>query len=479
MTISDDTPPEDAPEASGSDDAGDQAESPDPDAERSDARTDGSTATADSDEQAATQTETTTGWQSAWPVQYARDHTVHLAVVLLFACYPGLYHLTTTSQFGLVFESFLPEVQTMTPILYFGLFAMSFDFISGYTGYLSFGHAVFYGTGAYLVILIANGKIPLLAAGTPFMVTLVVAAILAAVIAVAIGLVSFRLSGVYFAMITLGFAQVFYVFIRGWEWVATTPRDGPAVSLDTHPEGFRIGIPYVDGASYAIGELYGSGLSGFLGMFDLSTTVMSFYMVGLVVLVCYLMMQRIIHSPFGRVMIAIRENEERARAVGYNTFYYKLSAFAISGAFAGVAGALFAGYRRSVTPENTFYFLTTGDALLSSLIGGLGTLAGPLYGRLFEEGLAEFLSKGSEGGGLLPLLQEALSESILGTNILGLTVEGMIDAFINGYASLYVGIVFVLFVLFVPNGLLGTLRDRLGGHIAKVVPDRIFGGDRP
>jgi branched-chain amino acid transport system permease protein len=430
-----------------------------------------------------------TRW-SSWPVQYARDHLVHLVVVLGFFVYPGAYHLATTLPSGLViplidvplalvFQSFLPQVTTMTPILYFGLFAMSFDFISGYTGYLSFGHAAFYGIGAYLVILVANGKIPLLASSTPFMVTIVLAAILAALIAVAIGLVSFRLTGVYFAMITLGFAQVFYVFIRGWDWVSTTPRDGVGVSFETHPEGFQIGIPFLDSANYAIGRLTGSSIDNFLGMFDLSTTVVSFYMIGLVVLVCYLLMQRIVHSPFGRVMIAIRENEERARAVGYNTFYYKLAAFAISGAFAGVAGALFAGYRRSVTPENTFYFLTTGDALLSSIIGGLGTLAGPLYGRLFEQGLAEFLSKGSEGGGLLPLLQEVLSDAVLGTNVLGLTIEEMIDVFINGRASLYVGIVFVLFVLFVPDGLLGTLRDRLGGHIAKVVPDRLFGGERP
>jgi len=460
VAISDDASPEDATVASGSEDA--------------------VTTTQDSD---------ASGW-SAWPVRYARDHIVHLVVILLFAVYPGLYHEATTLpdglviplvdvQLALVFQSFLPQVTTMTPILYFGLFAMSFDFISGYTGYLSFGHAAFYGIGAYFVILVANGKIPLLASGTPFMVSLVLAAVLAALIAVAIGFVSFRLTGVYFAMITLGFAQVFYVFVRGWDWVSTTPRDGVGVSFATHPEGFRIGIPYLDSASYAIGRLTGSGIDNFLGMFDLSTNVVSFYMIGLVVLVCYFLMQRIIHSPFGRVMIAIRENEERAEAVGYNTFYYKLGAFAISGAFAGVGGALFAGYRRSVTPENTFYFLTTGDALLSSIIGGLGTIAGPLYGRLFEQGLAEFLSKGSEGGGLLPLLQELLSDSLLGTNVLGLTIEEMIDVFINGRASLYVGIVFVLFVLFVPNGLLGTLRDRLGGPIAKVVPDRLFGGERP
>ncbi|MBX0294114.1 branched-chain amino acid ABC transporter permease [Haloarcula nitratireducens] len=387
-----------------------------------------------------------------------------------------MYHFLVNSAVSYEATMLLPTVETMTSVLYFGLFAMSFDFISGYTGYLSFGHAAFYGTGAYTVILVANGAVPLFGSGTPFMVSLLVAGLLAVVLAVLVGLVSFRLSGVYFAMITLGFAQVVYVFVRGWDYVATNPRDGPSVG-SAHRAGFEIGVPGIDQLNLAIGILTGDEVS-LLGQ-TLGSTAVSYYMVGLVVLVCYLAMQRIIHSPFGQVMLAIRENEERAVAIGYDTYRYKLAAFAISGFFAGVAGGLFAGFRRSASPENAFYFLTTGDALLASIIGGFGTLAGPLFGRLFDETIREFLSTSGQGGGLLPYLRALLGEETLGTPVVGdMTFGGLIDTLLNGHAALYVGLVFVLFVLYVPDGLLGTIRQRAGGKLA-VVSVGAFGDPSP
>jgi branched-chain amino acid transport system permease protein len=399
-------------------------------------------------------------------------NTVQVAVIGLLAAYPFVYAALVNSPLGTEATALLPRVQTMVAVLYFGLFAASFDLISGYTGYLSFGHAAFYGTGAYTVILAANGKLPLLGPGTPFVALLVIAGVLAVVLALAIGAVSFRLSGVYFAMITLGFSQVLYVFVRGWDFVASNPRDGPAVlSPDV---SFQIGVPGVDPLNLAIGTLAGDSVEGLFGVVTLSTVEVSYYMVGLVVLVCYLAMRRIVHSPFGRTLVAIRENEARARAVGYDTFRYKLRAFALSAFFAGIAGGLFAGFRRSVTPESTFYFLAAGDALLAAIIGGFGTLAGPLFGRLFDETVREFLSKTGEGGGLLPWLESTLGQSALGTELVGgLTVGGAIDAFLNGHAPLYVGLLFVLFVLYVPNGILGTVRDRLGGRVGEVVPRRV------
>jgi branched-chain amino acid transport system permease protein len=151
-----------------------------------------------------------------------------------------------------------------------------------------------------------------------------------------------------------------------------------------------------------------------------------------------------------------------------------MGAFVTSGFFAGVAGGLFAGFRRSVTPENTFYFLVTGDALLASIIGGFGTLAGPIFGHFFDESIREFLSPAGQGGGLLPYLQTRLSEGVLSAEVGGLTVEGFIEAALNGHASLYVGIVFVLFVLYVPDGLVGAARDRLGGPVTEKLPDRLW-----
>jgi branched-chain amino acid transport system permease protein len=404
-----------------------------------------------------------------WVRQYARDHIAHLLVVVAFGVYPLLYSVLIAVG-GSVGEAFLPRPETMTAVFYFGLFAMSFDFISGYTGYLSFGHAAFYGAGGYFVVLVANGKIPLLPADTPFMVSMLLAGVLAAVLAVVIGSVSFRLSGVYFAMVTLGFAQVIYVFMRDWEYVSSNPRDGVAVSNDLHPAGFEIGIPGVDALNFAIGPLRGDTVDWLF--LELGATEVSYYMVGAVVLVCYLAMQRMVHSPFGRVLIAIRENEERARAVGYNTFRYKLGAFAASAFFAGIAGALFAGVRRSVSPDNSLYFLVSGDALLASIIGGFGTLAGPLYGWLFDQSVVEFLSKTGGGGGLLPLLREYLPASVVDTPLVGgMTFGEGIEVFLNGHAPLYLGIVFVVFVIYVPGGLLGALRNRMGGTVAKQLPD--------
>ncbi|MDZ7745911.1 MAG: hypothetical protein U5K28_05105 [Halobacteriales archaeon] len=148
-----------------------------------------------------------------------------------------------------------------------------------------------------LVVLAANGKLPLLGPETPFMLLLVIV-VAAAVVALLIGSVSFRLSGVYFAMITLGFSQVLYVFIRDWDFVGTASLGQPRDS--------GIGVPGVKSLSVAIGQLTGDSPEGFLGFISLSPTEVSFYAVGAVVLVCHLLLQRLIHSPFGRVLIAIR-----------------------------------------------------------------------------------------------------------------------------------------------------------------------------
>ncbi|WP_254863578.1 branched-chain amino acid ABC transporter permease [Halovivax gelatinilyticus] len=398
-----------------------------------------------------------------WLRQYARDHVAHGLVVAVFALYPFIYSsmaglprvdlMVATVDFGAFFDAFMPAMTFVIAMLFLGLFAMSFDFISGYTGYLSFGHAAFYGVGAYTIILIANGDVPVLPAETPFVVTMVLGGLLAFALALAIGLVSFRLTGVYFAMITLGVAQVIYELVRNWDYVAANPQEGPTHQGST-PE---IGIPFVDSLSVSIGRLAGTEFENVLGLgIDLSATEVSYWAIGLIVLLCYFAMQRIIHSPFGRVMIAIRENEERARAIGYNVFWYKMVAFGFSGFFAGIAGALFAGFRGNASPDETFYFLHTADALIVTIVGGIGTLAGPLFGSVFFEWLEDILS--SEQGGLAPFLRDLVGESIV------------INSVIDGRAPLYLGIVFVLFVLFVPNGLLGSVRDRIGGTVSKQLP---------
>lgn len=402
-----------------------------------------------------------------WLRGYLRDHVVHAAVVFAFVAYPFVLQVLERTPLSAEAAAFLPGITFVIVVLYAGLFAASFDFVSGYTGYLSFGHAAFFGTGAYFVVLAANGKVPLVSPETPFMVTMVLGAFLAALVALVIGAVSFRLTGVYFAMITLGFAQVLYELIRNWDYVAPNPRGGPTVDAGVDLE---IGVPYVDSLSVAISRLAGDSFGSVLG-FDLNPTLVSYFALGAVALVCYFAMQRILHSPFGRVMIAIRENEERTRAVGYDVFRFKMGAFAASAFFAGVAGALFAGYARAISPETTYYFLVTADALIVTIIGGMGTLAGPFYGSVFHEWLNDVLS--SESGGLAPYLRDVLPEAALTTDVAGVSLLGVIDAGVDGRAPLYLGIVFVLFVLFVPNGLLGSIRNRLGGTVAERAPEAL------
>ena len=415
-----------------------------------------------------------------WLRQYARDHVSHLLVVGIFVVYPLLYGvlvdlpgidlLVVTANPGPFFDAFFPATPFLIAMLFLGLFAMSFDFISGYTGYLSFGHAAFYGAGAYFIILAANDQVPLVPSGTPFMITMLLGGLVAFGLALAIGAVSFRLTGVYFAMITLGFAQVLYELIRNWGYVGSNPQEGPNLAGDAStPE---IGVPFVDTLSVGLGRLAGDSFENVLGLgIDLSATEVSYYAIGLIVLLCYFAMQRIIHSPFGRVMIAIRENEERARAIGYNVFWYKMVAFGFSAFFAAIAGALFAAYAGGASPDNSFYFLVTADALIVAIVGGLGTLAGPLFGTVLYEWLEDVLS--AEQGGLAGYLRDTLPDGLLAADVAGVTFLDVINAVVDGRAQLYLGIVFVAFVLFVPNGLLGTVRDRIGGTVAKQLPDHL------
>jgi branched-chain amino acid transport system permease protein len=182
-------------------------------------------------------------------------------------------------------------------------------------------------------------------------------------------------------------------------------------------------------------------------------------------------------------MIAVRENEARAKAIGYNTFNYKLGAFMLSAFFGGIAGALLVSFEGTVDPDTTFFFLVTGFALVASIIGGLGTLAGPFFGYIFLEGIEEFLAREGGGGGLQPFLEQTLPGGVLSTNLGGTTVSEALNSFMTGHGEFYTGIIFILFVLYIPVGLLGTLRQRLGTesvatYVSRRVGDRLASTDQ-
>jgi branched-chain amino acid transport system permease protein len=289
----------------------------------------------------------------------------------------------------------LPEFwrRFVTEILIWGLLAMSSDILIGYTGMVSFGHSAFFGLGMY------GAAAALLSVRPPNLwVALVYGLAAAAVVAVFVAYFSTRLREIYFSITTLVFSQIFYVIIFTWTEV-TGGENGltfrrPALSIPG-----LLSIP-----------------------FDSNTL---HWFVLAVVTVSYLVLRRITQSPFGMVLQSIRENEPRTRAIGYAVERYKMVAVMLSGLFAGLAGVLYAVQNRFAAPDFVFYVIS-GEVVIFNVMGGVGTLVGPIVGAAF------FL-----------LLREGFSR------------------FFTEYYLIWVGLIFTAMVIFMPQGLLGFWRRRL------------------
>ena len=284
------------------------------------------------------------------------------------------------------------QLSLLTDLLIFGLFAMSLDLIMGYTGMLSFGHAAYFGLGAYASALV------LLEFAQPVPVALLAGMLLAGAVALPVGWFSTRSTGVYFAMLTLAFAQFLYTVAYKWRSL-TGGSDGIA------------GVPKT--------ELFWGGPS-------LASSHAFYFLAAACVVLSLVLCRAVVRSPFGRALEAIRENERRFASLGRDPRPFKLVVFVIAAVFAGLAGALFAPFRGFASPEVMFWVFS-GQGLMMVIIGGIGTLVGPILGAM-----------------VFILVQEVLSSY---------TEHWMI----------FTGVVFVLIVIFLPGGLVGTAR-RLGAR---------------
>src|SRR3989440_5669124 len=286
----------------------------------------------------------------------------------------------------------LPEFwqRFATEILIWGLLAMSSDILIGYTGMVSFGHSAFFGLGMY------GAAAALLMVRPPNLwLAIVYGLIGSAAVGLFVAYFSTRLRDIYFAITTLIFSQIFYVIIFTWTEV-TGGENGLSFR---RPE---LGIP---------------------GLFSVPfTSVTLHWFVLAIVTLSYLILRRITQSPFGMVLQSIRENEPRTRAIGYPIERYKMVAVMLSGLFAGLAGELYAIQNRFAAPDFVF-FLVSGEVVIFNVIGGIGTLVGPIVGAAF------YL-----------LLREALSR------------------FLTEYYLIPVGLMFIAMVIFMPQGLLGFAR---------------------
>ena len=242
-------------------------------------------------------------------------------------------------------------------LLCFALFACAFNLLIGYVGLLSFGHAAYFGMGGYLAGHAAKVW------GLPPEIAILIGGAVGAALGLVIGWIAIRRQGIYFAMITLAFAQMVYFFCVQAEF--TGGEDG----IQSIPRGTLFGV------------------------FDLRSDLTMYWTTAAIFLLGFLLIHRIVHSPFGMVLKSIRENEPRATSLGYRTDDYKLMAFVLSAALSGVAGGLKSIVFGIATLTDVFWTMS-GEVVLMSLVGGLGTIFGPVVGAAviitMQNYLAEF-----------------------------------------------------------------------------------------
>ena len=241
-------------------------------------------------------------------------------------------------------------------VLAFALFACAFNLLFGYTGIMSFGHAAFFGTGSYVVAWTMHrwGLTPELA--------LLAALAGGALMGLVFGVIAIRRQGLYFAMVTLALAQLLYfVFLQA---------------------------PFTEGEN----GIHMKGRGSVFGVISIESDLAAYCFVSVVFLLSFMLIVRTVHSPFGQVLKATRDNEARVLSLGYQVNRYKLIAFVLSSALAAVAGGLKAVALGLATLHDV-HFATSGDVVLMTLLGGLGTLFGPVIGAVVATSMWEFLSR--------------------------------------------------------------------------------------
>lgn len=290
-------------------------------------------------------------------------------------------------------------------ILCFALFACAFNLLIGFTGLLSFGHAAFFGGASYF----AGHALKVW--GMPTEIGILMGTVFAAVIGLIIGGLAIRRQGIYFTMITLALAQMlFFVFLQA-------PFTGGEDGLQSIPRG------------------------SLLGLLDLKNDIVMYYVVLAIVIAAFLFIVRIIHSPFGQVLKAIRENEARAISLGYDVERYKLLAFVLSAALAGLAGSTKAVVLGFGTLTDVHWSMS-GLVVLMTLVGGLGTLVGPVVGAI-----------------VIIALENKLGD--FGTWLASITNIEWFNT-IGESVTMVTGLIFVICVLAFRRGIIGELAARVG-----------------
>ena len=316
----------------------------------------------------------------------------------------------------------------------FAIFAMGFNILFGLTGYLSFGHAAFLGVGSYAAVwsfkLFTMNVIPAILFGVAF----------AGIFALAIGYVSLRRSGIYFSILTLAFAQMSY----NLAYSVLTPITNGETGLQLTLQDPRIidNAFSTPGAGLPETNLFGIDMSGYPG----------FYFCAVVLIICFFITRRIFNSPFGLTLRGIKSNQNRMGYTGLNTRPYTLTAFVISGMFAGLAGSLLA-VTDPLAGAERMQWTASGEVVLMTILGGVGTLIGPMLGAWLIKYLENIFSSFNE-----TTLEHFFS--FLPEGLQSFAVE-LASLFVGEGWHLTLGVLFMLIVIFLPGGLMEGWRRLL------------------
>ena len=302
------------------------------------------------------------------------------------------HRVASVLLFLLVFPWLMPYEALAVNILIFGLFAVGFNLVFGYTGMLSFGHASFLGVGSYLT------GIAMVHFGLHWLAAIVVGVLASLLAGLVVGYLAIRTRGIYFSMVTLALGQViYYLFYKAERWTGGE-------------NGLR-------GIKAEVIELFGFRI-------DFLNPMSKYYVIWIFVALAMWLISRVLASPFGAVIEAIRENEKRTAACGYDVARAKLLIFVISAGVCGLAGALRA-LHLSVVPVDSLHYLQSGQAVMMCLLGGMGTFFGPFV-----------------GAGVFLYLEDVVTT-------------------LTKYWMGAVGLLFMALVLFFPRGIWGTLVHQL------------------
>ncbi len=355
---------------------------------------------------------------------------------ILFAGFSGVVLLLPilATPFGAAYPDLLQR------FMIFGIFALGFNILFGLTGYLSFGHAAFFGVGSYAAMwsfkLLSLNAVP----------ALIFALVVSGLFALAIGFVSLRRSGIYFSILTLAFAQMSYNLAYSVLTPITNGETGLRMALNDPRVLDRMFFDAPPGMP--VPSLFGMSLSGWNG----------FYFSAFFLLATFFLAMRITNSPFGLMLKGIKSNQNRMNYTGFNTRPYTLSAFVISGMLAGLAGALLV-VTDPLAGAERMRWTASGEVVLMTILGGVGTLVGPVLGawiiKYFENIFSSFNAH------VLNAFYDFLPD---GAREVAVTIS---SKFVGEGWHLSLGLVFVLIVVFLPGGIMEGAR-RIAAWIGRM-----------